>query len=77
MKMEVEFRSDMSRAETFRALKITLEAAHRLAHRMTPADLERLENFGAALIDAANGERRARACSVMLPPSAGRVEALS
>lgn len=60
MKIEVEFRSDMSRAETFKALRITLEAATRLAHRMTPAELQRVENFGAALIAAADTERRSR-----------------
>lgn len=60
MKIEVEFRSDMSRAETFRALRITLEAATRLAHRMTVDDLQKIENFGAALIAAAEHERARR-----------------
>ena len=60
MKIEVEFRSDMSRAETFRALRITLEAATRLAHRMTADDLQKVENFGAALIAAAKYERARR-----------------
>lgn len=60
MKIEVEFRTDMSRAETFRALRITLEAAMRLAHRMTPADLQKIEDFGAALIAAADHERARR-----------------
>lgn len=60
MKIEVEFRSEMSRAETFKALRITLEAATRLAHRMTQTDLQKIENFGAALIAAAECERARR-----------------
>lgn len=60
MKIAVEFRSDMSRAETFKALRITLEAATRLAHRMTCDDLQKVENFGAALIAAAEHERARR-----------------
>ncbi|MFZ5617557.1 MAG: hypothetical protein ACOZAA_09595 [Pseudomonadota bacterium] len=60
MKIEVEFRSDMSRAETFKALRITLEACARLAHRMSPAELQKVENFGAALIAVADTERKSR-----------------
>lgn len=60
MKIEVEFRSDMSRAETFKALRIVLEAATRLAHRMTPAELQKAENFGAAFIAVAENERARR-----------------
>ncbi|MEZ5915864.1 MAG: hypothetical protein R3C42_09620 [Parvularculaceae bacterium] len=60
MKIDVEIRSDMSRAETFKALQITLEASMRLAHRMTADDLQRVENFGAALAATANKERARR-----------------
>lgn len=60
MKIEVEFRSDMSRAEAFKALRITLEACERLAHRMNPQELQKVENFGAALIAAADNERARR-----------------
>jgi hypothetical protein len=58
MKTVVEFRSFMSRAELDQALRITIEAAGRLAHRMTPADLQRLENYSAALAAIAENERR-------------------
>ena len=63
MKIEVEFRTDMSRTETFKALRIVLEAATRLAHRMTPAELQKIENFGVALIAAAEHERKSRRAS--------------
>lgn len=54
--MKIELHSKMSRAETFQALRITLEAAERLARRMTPAKLQRMENCGAALIGVAGEE---------------------
>lgn len=60
MKIEFEFRTFMSCGETFRALQLTLEAATRLRHRMTPEDLQRVEIFGAALIAAASDERTRR-----------------
>jgi hypothetical protein len=50
----------MSRPETFRALQIMREASERLAHRMTDAELERLAQYGAALIAVAARERRSR-----------------
>lgn len=58
MRAMVEFRSFMSRAELERALQISVEAAVRLAPRMTPADLQRLENYAAALAAVAENARR-------------------
>lgn len=58
MKVEIEVRSFMSRRELDQALQITLEAAGRLAHRMTPQDLQRLENYASALLAVAENERR-------------------
>ena len=58
MKVEIEIRSFMSRAELDSALRMTVEAASRLAPRMTPADLQRLENYAAALAAVAENERR-------------------
>lgn len=58
MKIEVEVRSFMSRAELDRALQIAVEAAGRLAPRMKPADLQRLENYACALLAVAENERR-------------------
>lgn len=60
MKVSVEFRTDMSRPETFRALRIVLEAVERLAHRMSDAELARVADFGAALNDAAEREKARR-----------------
>lgn len=58
MKVEVELHSKMSRSETFRALQIVLSAAARLAHRMTDAELQKVENFGAALTAVARDQKR-------------------
>ncbi|MCA8888651.1 MAG: hypothetical protein KDA46_07485 [Parvularculaceae bacterium] len=60
MKIEVEFRSDMSRADLFKALRVTLEATGRLAHRMTPAELQKIKSFGAAIAATAEHERARR-----------------
>ncbi len=56
VKIELEVRTTMSRAETFKALQIALDAAERLKHRMTDRELEKLSECGAALIGLANGE---------------------
>ncbi|MCA8897021.1 MAG: hypothetical protein KDA48_17310 [Amphiplicatus sp.] len=71
MKIEVEFRTDMSRPETFRALRIVAEASERLAHRMTDAELERLAQAGAELIGFARAETTRRSAQY-LECSAGR-----
>jgi hypothetical protein len=58
VKIEIEVRSFMSRAELENALRIVVEAAARLAHRMSPGDLQRLENYASALLAVAENERR-------------------
>ena len=60
MRVEIEFRSSMSRPETFRALRVVLEASTRLAGRMSEAELQKVENMGAALIAAVEFERGRR-----------------
>lgn len=58
MKVEIEIRSFMSRAELDRALQVAIEAAGRLAPRMNGGDLQRLENYASALLAVAENERR-------------------
>ena len=60
MKVEIEMRSDMSRGDTFRALPIITEAASRLAHRFTDAELERLAQAGAEIVEVASAEHARR-----------------
>lgn len=60
MRAEFEFRSFMSRAELNRALQLTVEASLRLAPRMNGAEINRLENYAAALAAVAAEERRKR-----------------
>ncbi len=60
MKIELEIRTSMSRGETFKALQIALDAAERLKHRMTDRELERLTEYGASLVAAANSEKARR-----------------
>jgi len=60
MKIEVEFRSSMSRRETFKALRIALEATDRLARRMTERQLDSVSEVGAALVCVANSESARR-----------------
>ena len=60
MKIEVEIATDMSRPETFRALRIVFEATTRLARRMTNPELERIEEFGRAMIAVARQESQSR-----------------
>lgn len=71
MQISVEFRSSMSRPETFRALKIIAEASDRLVHRMTDPELERLAQAGAELIGIARAEM-ARRSPPRIECSAGR-----
>lgn len=60
MKTTVEFRSDLSRAETVRALRVCVEAVGRLARRMTAVELQQVENLAAAIAALAENERAAR-----------------
>lgn len=61
MKIEIEIRSTMSRRETFQALRIVSESSARLAHRMTDAQLDRIAQVGAELMEIVNTEYARRA----------------
>lgn len=60
MRIPVEIKADISRRGLFQALDILRDAASRLVTRMTETQLFRLEEFGAALIAAANDGRKSR-----------------